>query len=619
MDSNDPADSNTAKPANPELSKERQAELKKQFDNQECDFKKPETLVQILNRAEAEQLRVREIEASPAKKYKPALGNMTPCGNGDFESQLDPNEWQGASGPIPLNMNVSFPFASFTAGLSSGPITSANAHQTWVGSGSDTNVATLSTTAPGSNGAVRIGNDVGFGGDPCSVLSKTLLVSPANAYITFWYALVMKCPHGRASFTVRVSDASGNTIPGAFDFGNNSNTLAYAGTNPMWTALGGLNDGDSVYKDWSCAQIDLSQQIGKVVTIEFVVTDCFIGKSAYAYIDSFCGTCKGSPSGTLSYDCEKSNHCGKGKICFDYDLPTAKDPRTGQSIVGQVEIKLGIYQNGSLIHTLTSGALSTGSSYCFEIDPTAIPGINSTLSGFDFTALGTFKIGSTDLGSTHIGISPEGVTEGRNNDYQIECKSCEQINQEQNALLAKECASKSNTLRSYDCHCPDITGSNQTGCGCTGSATVLTEHHCIELELPTIKPCFSVKWGDSKCDCLETNDVEKLCITVCNCYTNLTFDDLSVGQIHITNMDGTPIPTLPDGTPSAQIIPSGPLCFGSVPPCAHGRPSCVSREVVLYTRGAKGGNYRLIFEGVCFSVIKHIQADACFVLPLCQD
>ena len=619
MDPIEPADSNTAKPVNPELPKERQAELKKQFDTQECDFKKPENFVQILSRAKAEQVRAQEIEANPAKKYKPALGNMTPCGNGDFESQLDPNEWQGASGPTPPNMNVSFPFASFTAGLSSGPITSANAQQTWVGPGFDPNVATLSTTAPGSNGAVRIGNDVGTVGDPCSVLSKTLLVGPANAYITFWYALVMKCPHGRASFTVRVSDAGGNTINGAFDFGNGSNTLAYAGTNPMWTALGGLSDGDSVYKDWSCAQIDLSQQIGKVVTIEFVVTDCFVGKSAYAYIDSFCGSCKGSPSGTLSYDCEKSSHCGKGKICFAYSLPTAKDPETGRPIVGQVEIKLGIYQNGSLIQTLTSGALGTGSSYCFDIDPNTITGINSSLGGVDFTALGTFTIGSTTLGSTHIGVPPEGIAEGRNNDYQIECKSCEQINQEQNALLAKECASKINSLKAYDCHCPDVTGANQTGCGCTGSATVLTQPHCIELEWPTMKPCFSVKWGDSKCDCLETNDVETLCITVCNCYTNLTFDDLSVGRIHLTNMDGTPIPTLPDGTPSAQIIPSGPICFGSVPPCVHDRPGCVSREAVLYTRGAKGGNYRVVFEGVCFSVTKHIEADACFVLPLCQD
>lgn len=431
----------------------------------------------------------------------------------------------------------------------------------------------------------------------------------------------MKCPHGAASFTVRISDAAGNKIAGAFDFGNGSDTLAYTGTNPMWIALGGLSDGDSVYKDWSCAQIGLSQQIGKLVTIEFIVTDCFIGKSAYAYIDNFCGSCEGSPTGTLSYDCEGSSHCGKGKLCFAYTLPTAKDPKNGNPITGQVEIKLDIYQNGVLIHTLNSGPLGTGSSYCFAIDPTAIPNINPNLGGFDFTATGIFTIGSSGLGSMHVGLAPEGVTEGRNNDYKIACKSCEQINEEQNALLAKECASKVNSLKSFDCHCPDTIGQSHNGCGCMPSQTTPTDarRRCIELELPKIEPCFLVKWGDSKCDCLETNDVETLCITVCNCYSNIAFDNLTIGQIHLTNMDGTPVATLPDGTPSAQIIPSGPVCFGNVPPCVNGRPSCVSREVVLYTRGAKGGDYRLSFEGLCFSLIKHLQTDACFILPLCQD
>src|SRR6266542_5569750 len=99
MDPKKPADSYTPKPVDPQLPKEREAELKKRFDSLECYFKKPEDFVQILNRAKAEQLRTQELGANPAKKYKPTLGNMTPCGNGDLESQLDPNEWQGASGP----------------------------------------------------------------------------------------------------------------------------------------------------------------------------------------------------------------------------------------------------------------------------------------------------------------------------------------------------------------------------------------------------------------------------------------------------------------------------------------------------------------------------------------
>jgi hypothetical protein len=128
-----------------------------------------------------------------------------------------------------------------------------------------------------------------------------------------------------------------------------------------------------------------------------------------------------------------------------------------------------------------------------------------------------------------------------------------------------------------------------------------------------------VKWGNSKCDCLETDDVEVLCITVCNCYSNVLFEDLMIGQIIVTDANGRPVPALPDGTPSVQLIPSGPICFGDIGPCIEGRPNCVSREIVLYTRGAIGGAYRLLFRGVCFKVCHEYQSEQCFLMKLCQD
>src|SRR6185437_15274694 len=79
---------------------------------------------------------------------------------------------------------------------------------------------------------------------------------------------------------------------------------------------------------------------------------------------------------------------------------------------------------------------------------------------------------------------------------------------------------------------------------------------CVEVKLPDIHPCISVAWGDSPCDCVETDDVEVACITVCNCYSNVTFNNLSIGQILVTDLAGNPVPNLPDGTPSIQIIPT---------------------------------------------------------------
>lgn len=142
---------------------------------------------------------------------------------------------------------------------------------------------------------------------------------------------------------------------------------------------------------------------------------------------------------------------------------------------------------------------------------------------------------------------------------------------------------------------------------------------CKPVTFPEIKPCIEVKWGDSKCDCLETDDVEVLCITICNCYSNVTFEDLTIGQIFVVDGSGKPVATLPDGTPSVQVFPSGPICFGDIGPCVDGRPTCISRELVIQTRGAVGGKYRLAFRGICFKVCHGYQSDQCFVMNLCKD
>jgi hypothetical protein len=143
---------------------------------------------------------------------------------------------------------------------------------------------------------------------------------------------------------------------------------------------------------------------------------------------------------------------------------------------------------------------------------------------------------------------------------------------------------------------------------------------CVAVEFPDIHPCISVTWGDSACDCIETDDVEVACVKVCNCYSNVTFSELSIAQILVTDLAGNPVPNLPDGTPSVEVLPSGPICFGDVPPCkGDNQPSCVSRELVIYTRGAIGKSYRLVFRAICFKVCHQFQSDQCFILTLCQD
>lgn len=577
------------------------------------------TFEQFLAHEEAEHRRQRAHAADSTRDYTPTAGTMTPCGNGDFEPMLDLAEWQGAYGSFPGGTGYNgINFPGLTTGITPGnnpsnladsDIHDYNAHQTWVSAGDDPFLhpaINLPTTAPGSSGAVRIGNAVnGLG---CELLSKTFVVTPALSTVTFWYAVVFQDPGHPVSaqpfFWVRVTDASGAIVPNAFDFGGGTDRLVADSTNPLFQQITFKDPiGLVVYRDWSCAQIDLSSQVGQQVTVEFVTGDCgYGGHFGYAYVDRFCGNCKGSPAGNLTWNCEASTHCGPGQICFDYELP-----RTATQ-TGSVVITLDIYQNGAPVAQLLSPLLTSGTTYCFAIDPATIPGLDPALGGFDFAATGSFAIGSTALGSIKAGARPDGSISGANNDYRIACRGCAEIGAEQSHEVDARCRGKANLLPRLSCHCPDAVPT-AGDCRC----------RCVPLALPKIEPCISVAWGDSPCDCMETDDVEVVCVAVHNCYSNVTFHDLTIGRVRVTDMAGDPVPTLPDGTPSVQVVPSGPICFGDVGPCGLRGSGVVSRELVLYTRGAVGKDYRLSFEGVCFSVSHDFQSEQCFVLTLCRD
>lgn len=149
-------------------------------------------------------------------------------------------------------------------------------------------------------------------------------------------------------------------------------------------------------------------------------------------------------------------------------------------------------------------------------------------------------------------------------------------------------------------------------CGACGSK-------CKEVVLPKMQPCVSITWGQSDCDCFETDDVETAIVTICNCYSNIEFSNVHISYFYITLADGSPVPLLPDGTPSVSITPIGPLCFGDIAPCKEGETTCISREVTIQTRGAKGGQYTIHVGGICYEVVLRQMHDECFTLNLCQD
>ena len=187
---------------------------------------------------------------------------------------------------------------------------------------------------------------------------------------------------------------------------------------------------------------------------------------------------------------------------------------------------------------------------------------------------------------------------------------CAGIAAEVDEYLAKACAQKRNQL--VPC------SGRPVPCPC-GSSEAQHERKCKIIDFPKVEPCISVSWGDSKCDCMETDDTEILCITVCNCYSNITFSDFTIASVQVTTSTGASVPTLPDGTPSVEVFPRGPICFGDIGPCKEDGSNCVSRQIVLIARGAKGGPYQLQVGGICFDVVLHYDQKACFRMDLCPD
>jgi len=151
-------------------------------------------------------------------------------------------------------------------------------------------------------------------------------------------------------------------------------------------------------------------------------------------------------------------------------------------------------------------------------------------------------------------------------------------------------------------------------CGGCGSGK------CETAEFPELHPCVTVSWGDSECDCMEGDDHEELCVTVCNCYDNVTFRNVKISALFITDSAGNPPPRLPDGSPSSEIYPLGPICFGDIGPCSDGEASCVSRNAMIINRGLPPGTWTVRVRGLCFDVTHHYdEFEHTFELEVCKN
>lgn len=142
---------------------------------------------------------------------------------------------------------------------------------------------------------------------------------------------------------------------------------------------------------------------------------------------------------------------------------------------------------------------------------------------------------------------------------------------------------------------------------------------CLEADIPKLSPVIELLWGDSNCDCIETDDYEVFYIAVRNPYNNVNFSNFRIGKIRVVDKKGKLVAVLPDGTDSVELVPVGPYCFGNIDACSSKRDNSVFRQFVLNNRGAKSGDYKILLEGICFEVSTAYSQKQCLAIDLCAS
>lgn len=205
--------------------------------------------------------------------------------------------------------------------------------------GADPYVNILSLQSPlGGDYIGRIGDM--YENSMAGQLSKKILVSPDNALLTLYYAIVLEAPgHSPKTdnpyFRVRLIDPNGNSVP-CIEYTQDGADDA-EGFEPYKCNAGGFScESDQgpegrlreiVYRDWTAISINLQDYIGQEVELDLSAGGCALsGHLGYAYIDAECGkpeiirsqeiVCPGNPAaltapvGMENYEWRKGSPTG---------------------------------------------------------------------------------------------------------------------------------------------------------------------------------------------------------------------------------------------------------------------------------------------------------------------
>ncbi|PKF75374.1 T9SS type A sorting domain-containing protein [Chryseobacterium sp. PMSZPI] len=269
-----------------------------------------------VNTAKRQKLRNEYFKVHPEKISLYFAKVLQQCTNGGFEE--NGGSVSGFTFASDVYNNNTWAQYALTP---STPITPPNPNAILVDNTSpDPNISTIPRVYSGKH-AIRL-NQPSNGSITASMLSRQFIVN--EKYVSFAYALFFQNPtdggHEKDTrygyYQVRLKNSTGNIVyqrtvkgyPSPADFNYNyPNNILYSG--------------------WRCENIDTSQYLGKLVTLEIIVSNCGnSGHYGYGYFDDFCGLppdCNVPKVGSISLHPRRKTGCPEEplNITGNYQIP----------------------------------------------------------------------------------------------------------------------------------------------------------------------------------------------------------------------------------------------------------------------------------------------------------
>jgi len=332
----------------------------------------------------------------------------------------------GPAGAITQAANDALTFTAgfYNAGVGANP---SPDYQITITSGTrgDALVPTVPVVSPyGGQYSVMLGDStmVNYG---VAILSKTFLVSAANADFTYQYAVFLENPSGHTYYTqpffqVALLDQNGDTIPFCGQYQVVSSAGGVRGFSPVYIPPNGTVGNDTAfYKDWTVVSVPLKKYIGQCVTIIFETGDCSKGGHfGYAYVDASCAPLQiitsspaicgqryitlTGPPGFVSYHWSSNTGVSlKGDTTQSIQVDSAGTytliviPVTGISCSDTLSVTVPKVPGPPPIPSFKADTACTGQSTIFTNTsiPLSGPGVKFY---WDFYNLGTFQDSSTN-------------------------------------------------------------------------------------------------------------------------------------------------------------------------------------------------------------------------------